>query len=81
MNSTFITYPMQAYIYESYPLCDAQTFTLALSRLSYTFIPPSILAFWLGVLAKLGGTSSAGFLRKKFRGRSRRVIGSAGMTG
>ena len=57
-----------------------QNARLALSAL---FTSPFFnrLTFWLGVEEKLGGTSSAGFFRKKFRGLSSNVIGSAGMTG
>jgi hypothetical protein len=54
------------------------TTTLVLSFPSLPFFPASTSP---GVLAKLGITSSAGFLTKKFLGRSRSVIGSAGMTG
>lgn len=43
---------------------------------------PSLLFLTsLGVMHKLGLTSSAGFLSKKFLGRSNNVMGSAGMTG
>lgn len=43
--------------------------------------PPFFPATWLGVRALLGGTSNAGFLLKKCRGRSKSDMGSAGMTG
>jgi len=57
-----------------------QTRTLAASPFLNSPIPMN-LAFWLGVLAWLGGTSNAGFFVKKFLGLNDSVIGSAGMTG
>lgn len=61
------------------PLFLPYTNLLVPSQLPLT--PPFFAATSPGVRAKLGGTSSAGFLVKKFRGRRSSVIGSAGMIG
>ena len=44
-------------------------------------IPDLPAATWLGVLEYEGGTSRQGFDVKKFLGRRRTLIGSAGITG
>ena len=61
-------------------ISSLHTVRLVLSA-EFTDGPLNILATWLGVEQKLGGTSKAGFFKKKFLGRSSKVIGSAGMTG
>lgn len=52
------------------------------AELPLPFFPAAAAAATaLGVLDHEGGTSSAGFFKKKFLGRNSTVMGSAGMTG